>query len=293
MLAAALRLFLLLELLVYGLVANRLFELSPGMASLSAVGILLGQRAGIIAVTYLFAIAHHSPAPRLGVVRALAMFIAEYAAFLFLFLLVQPFERLWMGSDRLPPGRPVLLMVHGYGCNRGVWWWYRRHLERAGYGVATLSLEPIHTSIDDYVGALDARIEAVCREAGCSQLTLVGHSMGGLVARAYLAVHGARRVTQLVTIATPHAGTEPARTGLGTNARQMEVGSPWLKALWQSLPALPVATLRNAHDNFVMPQDSQRLPGAEDVELPALGHLAVLFSPRACDALRERLIERP
>lgn len=293
MLAAALRIFLLLELLIYGLVAHRLLELSPWLASLSAVGILLGQRAGIIAVTYLFAVAYHSPAPRLGVVRAAIMVVAEYVAFLYLFLLIQPFERLWMGSDRLSSGRPVLLMIHGYGCNRGVWWWFRRHLERAGYCVATLNLEPIYTSIDDYVLALDARIEAVCRETGCAKLTLVGHSMGGLVARAYLATRGTERIKQLVTIATPHVGTELARIGLGTNARQMEVGSSWLKHMWQSLPAIPVTALRNTHDNFVMPQDSQRLPGAEDVEMMALGHLAILMSSHTCDALREILIDKP
>ena len=52
---------------------------------------------------------------------------------------------------------------------------------------------------------------------------------------------------------------------------------------------LALVALRNSHDNFVMPQDSQRFPGARDVELPALGHLAVLFSGRAAEALLEAL----
>ncbi|MDQ5942445.1 MAG: hypothetical protein QG572_1260, partial [Pseudomonadota bacterium] len=54
-------------------------------------------------------------------------------------------------------------------------------------------------------------------------------------------------------------------------------------------PPVPMVALRNSHDNFVMPQDSQRFPGARDVELPALGHLAVLFSARAAEALLEAL----
>ena len=285
MLAAALRFSLLVELLVYGLTASRYLGLPAEQAALAAICTLLGVRAGFIATTYLFAVAHHSPAPRLGACRAAAMAAAEYLAFLRLFLLIQPFERLWMGADRLEKGRPVLVLVHGYGCNRGAWWWLRRAFERAGYAVATLNLEPVYTGIDDYVALLDARIEAACGETGCARVTLIGHSMGGLVVRAYLAARGESRVAQAVTIASPHAGSALARIGLGRNARQMEPGSAWLKVLWQQRLHTPFVTLRNSHDNFVMPQDNQRLPGATDIELPGLGHLAVLFSRKAAAEL--------
>lgn len=289
MLAAALRFSLLVELLIYGLSAHHYLALPAERAALAAICVLLGMRAGIIATTYLVALAHHSPAPRLGIVRAVAMVVAEYAAFLRLFLLIQPFERLWMGADRLDAGRPVVVLVHGYGCNRGAWWWLRRHLERAGYAVATLNLEPVYASIDEYVPLLDARIEAACHDAGCAKVTLVGHSMGGLVARAYLAAHGGQRVSRLVSIATPHAGSVLARFGIGKNARQMEPGSAWLKCLWQQRSSAQQVTLRTSHDNFVMPQDNQHLPGTADIELPALGHLAALFSPKVADVLLEVL----
>lgn len=285
MLAAALRFCLLLEIGLYALTASRVFDLSPGDAMMAALCVLLGVRGGIIAVTYMFAYIHHSRAPKIGWLQAIAMMLVEYFAFLRLFLVIQPFERLWMGADRLLPGRPVLLLVHGYGCNRGAWWWLRRPLEQAGYVVATLNLEPVYTSIDDYVGLLDQRIEEVCRQAGCQRLTLIGHSMGGLVSRAYLAARGESRVDRLLTIGTPHAGSVIARLGMGTNARQMERGSPWLRSLWQYRPRIPMISLRNTHDNFVMPQDGQRFPGAADIELPALGHLAALFSRKTADAL--------
>lgn len=289
MLAAALRFYLLIELAAYTAVAIRVFELTAIPALLAALAVLLGWRLGIIATTYAFAVAYHSPAPRLGPLRALAMVFAEYLAFLRLFLVIQPFERLWMGADHLPQGRRVLLLIHGYGCNRGAWWWLRRRLERAGFAVATLNLEPPYIAIDAYVDALAARIEAACTEAGAGRVTLIGHSMGGLVARAYLARDGSARVEQLITMATPHSGSVLARLGLGKNARQMEPDSPWLKDLCLQRPALPMVVLRNCHDNFVMPQDSQRFPGARDIELPALGHLALLFSPRAARALLDAL----
>jgi pimeloyl-ACP methyl ester carboxylesterase len=56
--------------------------------------------------------------------------------------------------------------------------------------VATINLEPIYTSIDDFVDPLARRIDAVLAETGAERLILVGHSMGGLVARAYLQRYG-------------------------------------------------------------------------------------------------------
>ncbi len=289
MLAAGLRFFLFVELAFYALVAALGFGLDWGPALFAALAWFIGGRAGFVGVTYIFAVAFHSPAPRLGVGRTLAMVAGEFAAFLALFVLIQPFERLWMRRDMFPAGRRVLLLVHGYGCNRGAWWWLRRRMLRDGFAVATINLEPPYTSIDNFVPLLRQRIDAVCKESGCEQVTLIAHSMGGLVARAYLAAECAARVAALVTLASPHGGSELARFGVGPNARQMTPGSAWLAAL-PALPAeFPVVAIRNEHDNFVMPQDLQRLTGADDAALPGLGHLAMLLSPRAAALLGEVL----
>ena len=157
MLATALRFFLLVEIGLYLAVAIRGFALSPLAALFATVAVILGSRAGIVGVTYLAAQAEHSPAPRLTVMQCLRMAGASTSPSLRLFLVIQPFERWWMGEDRLPPGRRVLLLVHGYGCNRGAWWWLRARLERAGYVVATLNLEPPNVAIDHYAEAIDGR----------------------------------------------------------------------------------------------------------------------------------------
>jgi triacylglycerol esterase/lipase EstA (alpha/beta hydrolase family) len=52
-----------------------------------------------------------------------------------------------------------------------------------------------------------AKIDAVLAATGAAQVTVVGHSMGGLVARAYLAKHGGAKVRRVVTIGTPHHGS--------------------------------------------------------------------------------------
>ncbi|MGP1609551.1 MAG: esterase/lipase family protein, partial [Burkholderiales bacterium] len=198
------------------------------------------------------------------------------------------------GPDRLQPAndRPPLLLVHGYGCSRGAWWWLRRRLEAAGWMVATINLEPIYCSIDDYVEPLARRIDEVLAETGAVQLILIGHSMGGLAARAYLRCHGVRRVARLVTLGTPHAGSELARIGLGLNGRQMEPGSAWLLALARETAMPETVVIYSPHDNYVMPQANLKLPGALHRPLDGLGHLAMLFSPRVADALLAALERR-
>ncbi|MBO3715490.1 MAG: alpha/beta fold hydrolase [Candidatus Accumulibacter sp.] len=292
MLARALCLSLLLEAALYVAVAMLAFDATPACAAVAALAGVLGLRAVLVATSYACAFAWHSPAPRLRAAPALRMVLAEYAAFVVSFVLIFPVERCWMGADRLPrvaggaAGRrlPVLL-VHGYGCSRGAWWWLRRRLEAAGWTVATISLEPVYASIDDYVEPLARRIDAVLAQTGSDRLLLVGHSMGGLVARRYLQRCGSARVARLVTLGTPHQGSQLAHIGAGENARQMRPHSDWLRALANPAPLLDTVVIYSPHDNFVMPQANLELPGATARAIDGLGHLAMLFSPRVAVAL--------
>jgi len=285
MVPVALLVWLIAESAGYALLARYVFDTTWAGAGFVALGGLLGVRAVIVAVTWGYARAYPSPAPRLSIVAWLRMLVGEYLAFLMGFVVVMPFEQLWMAPDRLRPSARPLILVHGYGCSHGVWWWLRARLEAAGHTVASVSLYPPYTSIGKLVPQLRQRIEEVCRETGAEQVVLIAHSMGGLVCRSYLARHGVQRVERLVTIASPHAGTELARIGIGQNAREMEPGSLWLRDLATEAVPVPTISIRTPHDNYVMPQDNQRLPDAIDVELAGIGHLAVLYSRRTAAEL--------
>lgn len=291
MLARILRLVLALEMALYASVALFLFDASPAVAALAALGGVFWVRAWITLTTYLFAWHHRATGPRPGAARALAMGLAEYAAFILNFVVVSPFERRWMGDDRLHAvgERLPLLLIHGYGCSRGSWWWLRRRLEKAGWTVATINLEPIYTDIDNYLAPLARRIDDVLAATGAPRLILVGHSMGGLVARAYLHRFGAERVARLITLGTPHQGSRLAKIGIGQNARQMEPGNDWLRALPCEVVAPATTVIYSPHDNYVMPAANLHLPGAEHRPIDALGHLAMLFSPRVAGELRAAL----
>jgi triacylglycerol lipase len=217
----------------------------------------------------------------------------EGLAYFALFAVIQPFDRLFVSSttEALPPADKMpVLFVHGYFCNRGLWWWTMARLRAWGIHFRAVSLEPPLASIDALAGQLHAEIEAYLDGRPSGKLTLVTHSMGGLVARAYLKRHGSARIAKLITLACPHHGTRIAFLGLGRNAREMQPGSPWLDALAQSETlAIPFVNVWSSLDNFVTPQASSRLEGAQEIVLTGLGHLSFVFSGRVFAILLKEL----
>ena len=291
MLSILLRLWLVAELVAFGLIGRIVLQISWPAALAFALGMILLIRAPMIGFTWVMAWRHGSPSTPLGLPRHVSMVLTEYAAFVLDFCLIQPIERLWMGPDRLRPAASPVLLVHGYMCNRGCWWWLRRRLEAAGYPVATITLETPWRSIDDFAEQLHARVQSVCAATGVQTVTLIGHSMGGLVSRAYMACHGAERVAGLITIATPHQGSRLAALGMGHDARQMRAGSDWIRALADHRVTVPFVSIRTLQDNFVLPQELQRHPDAVDEPLPGVGHLAALIHPRTLALVHHHLVQ--
>ena len=302
MVARRLRLCLSIEVAIL-LFASALLvwvmDWSPSAAAALAVVAFFAVNSAPIIITYPIALHYRrrvTAVPRSGLLRVCRGMINEWLAFLTVFVLIQPFERWWMGSDvvgRVHDRRPAVLLVHGYACNRGQWWWLRRRLRARGLAVTTINLEPPLADIDCFAGQLHARIEAVLAETGVDRVALVAHSMGGLTSRAYLRRHGCGRVTTLITLASPHQGTLFAHLIPGRNARQMQPDNDWIRQLGdQESFAVPVVSIWGAIDEFMVPQDSSRLAGARDTAFATLGHLSILFS----DAVLQRLqaeLERP
>jgi pimeloyl-ACP methyl ester carboxylesterase len=175
-------------------------------------------------------------------------------------------------------GIPVLL-VHGVLCNAGVWAVMWRHLHRVGIErVYALSYGPPLASIDRFAEQLHAKVEAICAECQAGEVIVVAHSMGGLVALAYLRRFGSARVRRLVTIGTPWYGSYHAWAFFGTSLSQLRPGNAWLAALVPDAPLAepPVVSIWSWHDSMVTPQTSSILPGATNVALVGVGHNALL-----------------
>ncbi len=273
-----------------------------GLSPLVVVGAVL---AGIVAlricvVLASFAVAiKHSPvlppALRIGFLGGLRTFYKETFWLGLTCGLFIPFDNFFLRGDRLghaERGRPPILLVHGYGCNRGVWVYLARVLNKAGWPVASIDLEPPRISIDDFAAQLARKIPELLYETGAERVILICHSMGGLVARRYLALHGEGLVHALITLGTPHRGSELARFGSGVCARQMEPGNEWLARLPTNI-RLPLVAIYSAHDNFVAPGGPCGVVGARNIALTGVGHMHMLFSHRVANHLLRELAGVP
>ncbi len=273
-------------------------------ASIVASGLTTGAAlvaANLCAVAAIYGILrlYAATAPRDGVARRVRSWRCAFTEILALFaafVVIQPFERWWMGADavgKLDPGRVPVLLVHGYLCNRGLWWRLRRRLRARRFAVATINLEPPLAGLDRLAAQLDERIDALLAETGAEKVMLVTHSMGGLAARACLRRRGAVGVAGLVTLAAPHHGTRIARLGLGRNAREMQPDSEWLRRLnGEPPPPIPMATLWSRDDEIIDPPETSRLAGARETILDGVGHIAMAFSPTVLAWVEAELARR-
>lgn len=286
MLARLSLLVLGLELLLYGLAGSALVRHAQwpvAGAMLLCLLVALSVRWGMVLVTFLLAWRHRTPraaGERIGALAAVRMVWREGRTMFRVFTVLQPLAAWLMPRERLARGDRVVVLVHGYLCNRGAWWWLQPRLERAGWRVSTLDLEPVFGDIDDYVLQLDRHVARVSDAVGGAPVAVVAHSMGGLVVRAWLGgvegVRAATRVERVITLGSPHRGSWQASWGLGRNARQMEPGSDWLRRLEGAPLRVPFFSIYGVHDEYVAPQDGARLEGARNLAVAAVGHLALL-----------------
>lgn len=188
--------------------------------------------------------------------------------------------------DRLDAatGRTGVVLIHGFVCNRGFWNPWLEQLRRDGRAFVAVTLEPVNASIDDYAPAVEQAVQRVTRATGRPPL-LVCHSMGGLVARAWLRGAGTAarvRVRHVVTIGSPHGGTWLGKWSRQRNGRQMSRHSDWLQRLRAAEPADAAQRFTCWYsncDNIVFPASTATLPGADNRFLPGVPHVALGFRP--------------
>lgn len=212
--------------------------------------------------------------------KAVRLFLHEFASTLLTssWYMLRP---LGLQLQQPTAGLPVLL-IHGYSCNSGYWRPLSAHLRAAGISHYGIDLEPPGASIDDFVPQVAAAVERLRTAANSARVIIVAHSMGGLVARAYVRQHGHSHIARVITLGTPHHGTALADFGPGSNAAQMRRGSAWLGSLAAyentaeaNLQRNLFCSIYSVHDNIVAPQNSSVLPGARNLVFGAIGHVAL------------------
>ncbi|NKI96032.1 alpha/beta hydrolase [Rhizobacter sp. SG703] len=233
--------------------------------------------------------------------------------------------RMALLPEGVAPGERVCLFVHGLACDDSSWTVARRASEGDSYpamvarefGATPLFLRyNSGLSIADNGRALSALLTTFIASVPgrVGSLVLVGHSMGGLVARVaceQAAADGSpwlERIRMLVCLGTPHRGAPLERAGqvlssvLDASAmtrplsRLADARSRGIRDLRDGAPpntvAVPMRLVAGLGDGLVRPGsagDPALAGDVERVEIDGIGHMALLNHPRVAAALRRWL----
>lgn len=190
---------------------------------------------------------------------------------------------------------PVAL-VHGYFHNRSGFDYLTGQLRRRGFRwIHGMNYNPLGHSIPDLAERFGHYVEDLRRVSGASRVHLIGHSLGGVIARWFVEeLDGYKVVDTCVTIGTPHQGTLAAYLGAGQAAKDLRPGSGVMQRLDQSLRRSQVkyVNLYSDLDFLILPPSSALLPEQRNVHnhlIEDLGHTSLLLSEELVEQLCSHL----
>jgi len=186
------------------------------------------------------------------------------------------------GKETLGEDTPVLL-VHGLFHNASAWLIMKHRLREAG--IVNVHTYQYGTMTGDFQGAVDglrARLDVLLRRHPGGTVALVGHSLGGLVIRK--AIGDPRywdRIAGVVTLGSPHGGSDLAHCGFNAMARGLLPGGAIPVAASAAPDAhCPRLSLFSPVDDFVYPFTSLQVnrEGWEESLCSPMSHVWMLYS---------------
>jgi triacylglycerol lipase len=204
------------------------------------------------------------------------------------------------GSQSGPsgPGMPVLL-VHGLADRASVFTRLRRGLQDCGVGPLITVTNGVLPDIRQAARTLGDSVEQAQADSGGRPVCVIGHSLGGLIARYYVQrLGGDAHVALVITLGTPHSGTAAAVWAPPHPLfRQLRPGSELVREL-----AEPAAGCRTRFvafysdlDEAVIPTSRARIDHPDldvrNVLTHGVGHLALPIHTPVIDEIRRELAD--
>jgi len=195
-----------------------------------------------------------------------------------------PAQRSLLVGDVQAAGTPILL-AHGIIDNHTIFALMRRQLLRRGFTrIQTFSYSPLTLDVRSTAERMGAEIERLCEESGSEQIHIVGHSLGGLIARYYVQrLGGDQRVHTCVTLGTPHQGTVAARLLPWPLVKQLRPDSDLMEELAEPAPDCQTrfVAFYSDVDQLIVPQRRARIRHddliARNIRVDGVGHLSLPF----------------
>ncbi|MGW7044554.1 esterase/lipase family protein [Streptomyces avermitilis] len=194
--------------------------------------------------------------------------------------------------------KPPVVLLHGFIDNRSVFVLLRRSLTQHGrQQIESLNYSPLTCDIRTAAELLGRHIEVICERTGHARVDIVGHSLGGLIARYYVqCLGGDIRVRTLVTLGTPHSGTRVVPlANAHPIVRQMRPGSEVIEELQRPAPGCRThfVSFWSDLDHLMDPLESACVEHpdlmVQNVRVSGIGHLALPVHPAVATGIRQAL----
>ena len=193
-------------------------------------------------------------------------------------------KRLWQPGSGDSTSSPPVILIHGLYHNASAWIFYRWWLRRAGYQrVYLFNYNSLKSTFWEIKGQLDKWIVETARSFPGEAVLMVGHSLGGLLAKAYAGREDGDQgpaVRAVVTLGSPHKGSRMTVFGIGRLAKSLAYGSTLIRELEQiSIPSeVDCTAIYSPVDNMVLPAESLKAPpGWNDERTEPICHVSMLY----------------
>ena len=198
--------------------------------------------------------------------------------------------------QKLPPmkGKAVVLL-HGLACSRAKMEPLAKYLhDRGGYAVFNVSYPSTQGDVAAHAKALKHVLDHL---DGIAEINFVGHSLGNIVIRHYLAdetdrlfaIRPDRRIKRFVMLGPPNHGSTMAQAAALTGVFEVVTGSPGIELGWDwqqlekklATPACPFAVIAGGKGdgrglNPLLPGDNDGIISVETTRLAGAADFAVV-----------------
>jgi pimeloyl-ACP methyl ester carboxylesterase len=186
-------------------------------------------------------------------------------------------------------GDDVVVLIHGFFATAGVFRPMRGRLEReVGARVATFTHAP-GVGVNRIAKQLARVVEKIPEHA---RVHLVGHSLGGAVARYFVQeLEGHERVVQTISLASPFGGAALARRMPVFVGADLHAASDLLARIRSRahVGAVPHTSIVGGEDRMVVGAKAATLPRSDVVVLPGRGHNTLLYDEAVVQIVLDRI----
>lgn len=183
--------------------------------------------------------------------------------------------------------KEIVVLIHGLARSNASMWLLNLRLKNAGYRVETVGYQSLNRTPEQIVDDITLQINQCCRKEN-NRVHFVGHSLGGLLIRAYLQANEVDNLGRVVLIGTPNQGTEiadyfqdkwwskfagPAALSLGTaeNSFPKSLDDPYY-------PVGIIAGVRQSDNEQILPGPDDGLVPVESTKVNNMNDFIVIDS---------------